>query len=257
MALRALKLLVTLTPVVAFYPVTFLSNKQRQLESEEDAHVIALSENDHTVDGPMGWYLNMCLRCVERSGAAVIKLMQWAGSRPDMFGHSFCSVFSRLQDDTTPHAWRHTERVLQEAYGKNWKDRIQINKDEILGSGCIGQVYKGYVRQGNDRDNEMMPVAVKVMHPSVEANIDADLDLMRLFVRAIQKLPWSVFGNLKWLNMEGAVEDFAGMLKLQLDCRVEAAHLEQFNENFADSKNVTFPKVKEFLFSAGSRIACS
>ena len=63
------------------------------------------------------------------------------------------------------------------------------------------------------------------MHPSVEANIDADLDLMRFFVRAIQKLPGDAFSNLKWLNMEGAVEDFADMLKLQLDCRVEAKNL--------------------------------
>lgn len=82
-----------------------------------------------------------------------------------------------------------------------------------------------------------------VTHPSVEANIDADLDLLRLFVRAVQKLPWDFFSNLKWLNLESAVEDFADMLKLQLDCRVEASNLERFNENFADSENVVFPKV--------------
>ena len=82
-----------------------------------------------------------------------------------------------------------------------------------------------------------------VTHPSVEANIDADLDLLRLFVRAVQKLPWDFFANLKWMNLEGAVEDFADMLKLQLDCRVEAKNLERFNENFAASENVVFPMV--------------
>ena len=82
-----------------------------------------------------------------------------------------------------------------------------------------------------------------MLHPNVESNIDADLDLMRLLVRAIQKLPWDVFANLKWLNLEGAVEEFADLLKLQLDCRVEAANLERFNLNFADSKHVVFPKL--------------
>jgi aarF domain-containing kinase len=66
---------------------------------------------------------------------------------------------------------------------------------------------------------------------------------MRFFVRGIQKLPWDVFANLKWLNLEGAVEEFADLLKLQLDCRVEAANLEQFNRNFADSKHVVFPQL--------------
>ena len=75
-----------------------------------------------------------------------------------MFGHDFCAVFSKLQDDTTPHAWRHTEKVLIEAYGKNWKNRIKVEKKDILGSGCIGQVYKGEVL---DSDGNPMPVAVK------------------------------------------------------------------------------------------------
>lgn len=158
-----------------------------------------------------------------------------------MFGHDLCSVFSRLQDDTTPHAWRHTEKVLREAYGGQWRDQITIRKnDTLLGSGCIGQVYKGEVVGENGKP---MPVAVKVLHPSVEANIDADLDLMWFSVRAIQMLPWDAFANLKWLNMEGAVEDFAAMLKLQLDCRAEAANLQKFNENFADSEHVIFPKL--------------
>ena len=86
------------------------------------------------------------------------------------------------------------------------------------------------------------------MHPNVEANIDADLDLMRFFVRVVQKLPWDVFSNLKWLNMEGAVEEFSDLLKLQLDCRVEAANLERFNQNFADSEHVVFPKVRARVF---------
>ena len=52
-----------------------------------------------------------------------------------------------------------------------------------------------------------------VMHPNVENDIDADLDLMRFSVRAAQKLPWDVFANLKWLNLEGAVEDFGKYIR--------------------------------------------
>ena len=163
MALRAFMLMCTLAPVVAFYPVQGLlrnNSDKKGNASKSDAHAVALSGDldEKDVDGALGLYLKMCLVCVEYSGAAVIKLMQWAGSRPDMFGHDFCSVFSKLQDDTTPHAWRHTEKVLREAYGEDWRKRIIIHKGDILGSGCIGQVYKGQVL---DKDGEQKTVAIK------------------------------------------------------------------------------------------------
>jgi len=140
--MRALKLFVTLTPVVALYPISQLLVSRQPRDPTQTTRDIALSSFDNEEEPPilLGWYLRLCLQCVEASGAAVIKLMQWAGSRPDMFGHDFCAVFSKLQDDTTPHAWRHTELVLQEAYGEDWKEHITINKDDILGSGCIGYV---------------------------------------------------------------------------------------------------------------------
>jgi ABC1 atypical kinase-like domain len=159
MFVRATKLLCTLAPVMALYPVWRLA--QNRTETPIDVHELALMTDmqKHGV-GPLSWYLYLCLACVEWSGAAVIKLMQWAGSRPDMFGHEFCAVFSRLQDNTTPHAWRHTEKVLREAYGDKWHERIKIHNrnKSILGSGCIGQVYKGVVV---DQQGSPMEVAIK------------------------------------------------------------------------------------------------
>lgn len=150
---RFIKLLVTLAPVAALYPLQKLLGSSSSSE-EQDAHDLMMGSK--TVDGPLGWYLSMCLYCVEFSGAAVVKLMQWAGSRPDLFGQDFCSVFSRLQDDTTPHSWRYTERVMRETHGDDWKDRIQLGK--VIGSGCIGQVFEGTVEDANGQKQR---VAVK------------------------------------------------------------------------------------------------
>jgi hypothetical protein len=149
---RFVKLCFALAPVAALYPIQRLSNS---LKEKQDAHD-AILDAKQQVDGPLGWYLQLCLTCVEWSGAAVIKMMQWAGSRPDLFGQDFCAVFSRLQDDTTPHSLKHTERVMREAYGKDWKDRIRLGP--VIGSGCIGQVYKGVIK---DKDGREELVAVK------------------------------------------------------------------------------------------------
>ena len=254
---RAVTLGITLSPVVLGYPLVQLSvfvfgsptsspltdAQDIVLAHDPDAYAAQLA---HTW---MGRYLKVCLACVEQSGAAVIKLLQWAGSRPDLFGHDFCAIFSQLQDHTTPHSWKHTQRIVEQALGKNWKEQMELM--EIKGSGCIGQVYRGRVRvkrntdqpQNKSNDDEWQQVAVKVLHPNVEQDIDADLDLMRVTVRALQYVPFNVFGTLKWLNLEGIVEEFADLLKMQLDLRQEARNLERFNENFEHDPMVVFPKL--------------
>jgi aarF domain-containing kinase len=261
MVRRILKLSLALAPVTLLYPVVLMLNRSSSsstLSSKRDAHEIALESGggDDDESGPTGltgWYLRLCLRCVENSGAAVIKLMQWAGSRPDLFGHSFCSVFSALQDRARPHPWRHTDRAMARSYGPDWQDHIQLG--EILGSGCIGQVYRGKVRapvysNGSDDDDgtdgqQYKEVAVKVLHPNVEDDIDADLDLLRLAVRVLDNLPFGWFRGLYWMNLPGIVEEFADMLKLQLDLRNEAANLERFNANFSGDPTVAFPALVE------------
>lgn len=249
---RLIKLSFTLAPVVVFYPFLLLLHKR---DPDEDAQAIVLRQNTDKNNETKIWadlvlnsYLRLCLRCVENSGAAVIKLMQWAGSRPDLFGSSFCAVFSKLQDNTTPHAWGHTEQALREAYGENWRESIELG--EILGSGCIGQVYRGTLvtdsAPTSSNTYDIQPkqhVAVKVLHPGVHVDIDADLDIMRVAVRAIKYLPFDMFANLKWLNMEGVVEEFAGLLKLQIDLRREAANLERFNANFKSDPAIQFPEL--------------
>ena len=69
MVIRAFKLACTLSPVIAFYPVQRLLLYKR--DPKIDARDMALSDdNDRTVEGPLGWYLQLCLMCVEWSGAA-------------------------------------------------------------------------------------------------------------------------------------------------------------------------------------------
>jgi hypothetical protein len=131
---RMIKLTIALSPVIALYPLQLLLHRgSSEDEDARDVVHMSLLEQNKIPDGPIGWYYKMCLHCVEWSGAACIKIMQWASSRP-----VFCTVFSRLQDDTTPHSWKHTEKALREAYGEDWKKHVCL--DEILGSGCIAQV---------------------------------------------------------------------------------------------------------------------
>ena len=120
-----------------------------------------------------------------------------------MFGAKFCALFKRLQDETKPHRFKHTREILEEGLGKDWEDWLVLNeRSVILGSGCIGQVYKGYI---NDK-----PVAVKILHPNVGHAIDADLDILR----GMAKVADWMDERGKWLNFPGMVEEFSELLKV-------------------------------------------
>lgn len=241
MLVRAAQLLITAAPLAALYPVA------RALKSlglggpagsgSRAALEEALGAPPSDDSAVTQWYLKLTLWAVESSGAAVIKLCQWASSRPDMFGQSFCDVFGKLQDATTPHHWKHTEKILRASYGEEWEKTVRLGG--VLGSGCIGQVYKGAV---TDSDGKERNVAVKVMHPGVRSNIDADLDLLYLFADIAERLP-RIGPKVKWLDLPGVVDEFQMLLKHQLDFRVEAKNLERFNENFKDDDEVLFPQL--------------
>jgi aarF domain-containing kinase len=185
-------------------------------------------------------WLDLAMRTAERGGPVIVKLCQWASSRPDIFGTDFCDTFKRLQDDTKPHSWEYTERFLEEAYGGDWMDHLKVDKNTILGSGCMAQVYKAVIT--ND-DGSEQPVAVKVMHPNVRKTIAKDLRILRYLARTAENLPFGYGDKLKWNNLAGNMEDFAEMLVPQLDLRKEANHIERFNKNFASTPSVVFPKL--------------
>jgi len=84
------------------------------------------------------WW-SWCVATLERTGALVIKLAQWASSRPDLFGEGICGRFLHLQDRTPPHSLAQTEATLDAMFGPRWRDTLVIDPEPI-GSGCIAQV---------------------------------------------------------------------------------------------------------------------
>ena len=81
-------------------------------------------------------------------------------------------------------------------------------------------------------------VAIKVLHPDVEAYIDRDLRIMNFFARCINILP-----GMQWLSLPEEVQVFGSMMRQQLDLQNEADNLVTFEANFAPRKApVDFPR---------------
>lgn len=85
-------------------------------------------------------------------------------------------------------------------------------------------------------------VAVKILHPRVEKTINRDLSIMTFFARCIAALP-----GLEWISLPEEVEVFGGMMREQLDLRLEASNLRRFEHNFSGRREdaVNFPRPLE------------
>lgn len=182
-----------------------------------------------------GWWWRWLCFTVERSGPCFIKLAQWASSRPDLFSPTVAALFEPLVDSVPPDPWPRTARCLAEAFGPAWADELHVDSSNLLGSGCVAQVYRAQLNSSPGRP-ERQAVAVKVLRPAVRATVEADLALLRVVAAAVALLP-----GADVVDPVGVVRDFRACMRAQLDLRREAGYLETFRHNFASTPGVTFP----------------
>lgn len=140
--LRGVRLFFTFGPILALYPITCIGPAACDL-----------------------WW-KMLLLSMEFSGPVWIKFGQWASTRYDIFPDSCCRQFSRLQRQSAPHSWNFTKYRLYEAFGPMWEDIFVKfdNNQEPIGSGCVAQVYKAWMK------------ADKIQDETVKQEIISDLE---------------------------------------------------------------------------------
>lgn len=203
------------------------------------------------------------------------QLGQWAASRSDIFPNELCATMSKLHSHAPAHSMQETRRIVEEAFDGRPFDEIFDEFDETpLGVGAIAQVYKAKLKPGvaapGDLDGydgqagrrgllgwraartvrkkvdtvlkkspHRVPssyVAVKVLHPGVERKVARDLRIMAFFASLLNAIPTMV-----WLSLPDEVAVFGGMMRLQLDLRIEAANLTMFQHNFRERTMASFP----------------
>ena len=79
-------------------------------------------------------------------------------------------------------------------------------------------------------------VAIKVLHPRAEKTIKRDLKILLVFARIFNTIP-----NMQWLSLPDEVLVFGQMMKNQLDLRIEANNLLEFQKNFKERYAIKFP----------------
>lgn len=248
---RFVELSCIFVPVFLLYPICFFGKRQKGL-------TVRL--------GALAWY-RMLRWAAETAGASFIKLGQWAALRTDIFSREMCNELGNLHSNAKAHLLRATKRIICQLFGgMPFEEIFDEFNEKPVGVGAIAQVYVAKlspkaIQQAKDNDREQwkaksdafidkimvtehqdplttnQKVAIKVLHPNVDININRDLKIMSFFANCIDIIP-----TMEWLSLPDEVDQFAILMRLQLDLRIEALNLAKFRENFRSRLDIHFPK---------------
>jgi aarF domain-containing kinase len=248
---RFLHLVIIFVPVIASIPAVWIGTRRKDRDNERS--------------GTLWWY-GFLVRAMERAGPAFIKLGQWAASRQDIFPSEMCNVMSALHSNAPAHSIADTKKIIRNAFdGREFDEIFEEFHEKPLGVGAIAQVYKAKLKHdlaALSMDEDIQPpnigqrvkknmdvmikstpqsvpssyVAIKVQHPKVERIVRRDLRIMSFFANVLNAIP-----SFEWFSFPDEVQQFADMMRLQLDLRIEAANLTIFRKHFKDRPTAWFP----------------
>ncbi|KAI5965640.1 uncharacterized protein KGF55_001002 [Candida pseudojiufengensis] len=257
---RFLQLSCIFLPVLLSSPICWFGRKHK-------------TENgDYVRTGATLWYRYLRWSA-EQAGASFIKLGQWAASRTDIFPLELCNELGSLHSNAKAHSLEATKKIIRSSFGGlPFEEIFDEFNEKPVGVGAIAQVYTAKLSQKvldkaaqeekeveqklkekhkkknsdtqffdklivTEHLNSNEYVAIKVLHPKVEINVHRDLKIMKFFADIINVIP-----TMEWLSLPDEVDQFAILMKLQLDLRIEALNLAKFRENFKSRLDIHFPK---------------
>jgi predicted unusual protein kinase regulating ubiquinone biosynthesis (AarF/ABC1/UbiB family) len=143
-------------------------------------------------------------------------------------------ALATLQADAAPMAPSLAADVVRGDLGKA-PERVFLDwSDMPVAAASIGQVHKAVTPDGRD-------VAVKVQYPGVHDAIESDLDAAEVMYAMFSSM------MLKGLDAKGLVDELRGRMREELDYRLEAQNVAEFEQRFASHPWVRVPKlVPEF-----------
>ncbi len=156
-------------------------------------------------------------KAFEDLGPTYVKLGQLVASSHGMFPERYCQEFRKCLDRVRPFSFDDVRRTLRQELQRDPDEVFASIEREPLASASIAQVHAARLRDGQE-------VVIKVQRPKIGEVVEADLRVLRLVARAGAFLP---HGELA--NPMGIVEDFEENIRGELDFRLEAESMREFN----------------------------
>tara|TARA_R110002094_G_scaffold172020_4_gene153769 strand:- start:596 stop:2125 length:1530 start_codon:yes stop_codon:yes gene_type:complete len=172
-------------------------------------------------------------RALTALGPAYIKFGQVLSTRPDVVGDELAVQLRVLQDKLPPFSITQAKAEVERELGLPLEEMFS-EFSEPVAAASIAQVHQAkLVDTGED-------VAVKVLRPNIERAFRKDVDAFYLAARMVE-----VFspGSRRLRPME-VIEHFDGVVRGELDLRLESASASEFAANTAKDEGFQLPSIK-------------
>lgn len=179
-------------------------------------------------------------RTLESLGPTFVKLGQVLSTRADLLPEEYILELKKLQEHVAPTPWHLMETVLLQEWNERQQDLKSQHSDfqarfatsvkdifidfdtQPLATGSLGQAYNARILH-NGKEHS---VIVKVQRPGLLPIVDADIRILKDIVTLVERTSWG-----KHYNFSEMVNEFAMVLRNELDFIQEASNTEAISEN--------------------------
>lgn len=172
---------------------------------------------------------------LQHAGPIYIKFGQALSTRDDLVGKTLAAHLRYLQDKLPPFSSDIARTILAKSLGEKIENIFSFFDDSPLSSASISQVHKAILLENNQY------VAVKILRPNIQDLYEKDIKLLYFLAKIFQFSPLKK--QTARLKLNEVVRLFENTMKQELDLKIEAAHIEEMRENFANDTKLHLPYV--------------
>jgi len=169
---------------------------------------------------------------IEELGPTFIKLGQILSTRGDLIPAEYTAELEKLQDTVPPTDFALIREQVEQELGKPLHRAFPTFEPTPVASASLGQVHLATLPDGTE-------VAVKVLRPGVDKQIEVDLDiLLELAALAEKRTEWGAYYGVLSLAQE-----FANTLRAELNYEQEGHNMDRYRQMFSVHDGVHVPRV--------------
>jgi ubiquinone biosynthesis protein len=169
---------------------------------------------------------------LEELGPIFVKFGQMLSTRRDLLPQELGRELAKLQDRVPPFPGALARARIEASLGHPVGELFADFDEQALASASIAQVHAATLHDGRE-------VVVKVLRPGVLAQIERDLEVLRLLAGLAQRF-WADGRRLRPVEV---VAEFDKTLHDELDMQREAANAQLLRRNFAGTDLLYVPEI--------------
>ncbi len=151
----------------------------------------------------------------------------------DVVPPELAEMLAKLRDSAHSMPPQQLRRVLEDNWGRNWRQKFLRFDVAPIAAASIGQVHRAQTKDGRD-------VAIKIQYPGVRESIDSDVDNVATLIRLTGMAP-------KGVDLKPLLAQAKEQLHEEADYQREGQYLHRFGELLASYDEFCVPALHEDL----------